>query len=705
MSSVIKIFYFILLILLFFHCTKDLGIRSKAYACHTNSECLPGCTCMATPSRPYPGICVCQDLIIDAKDLEEFEEAIPAAEDLYPVIEYDIETIEDALTKETISDGQIEEASASDQTDTEDVICLPSLVCDDANPCTYDLLCSENCIHIPHEGVCSPAICNKNTFYPARFCKGGKCEDVTPIKCDDDNICTDDTCDASLGCVYVPNKNECAKGFCSQGYFYPPSICEDGICPPQAKVSCNDNNQCTEDVCIPSKGCIHTIVEKDCDDGDPCTLGDKCIEGQCIPSKTLNCDDNNPCTKDICEQETCKNEAVDNIPCDDKNMCTIGDQCKGGGCVGVDMVDCDDKDQCTDDYCYEKWGCGHSAHEYVMTEDFSKGFSSWIPFGEPVIVDVATKTSCLDSKGDKGIDGGLISINPFGSKSGFTVESSVFLDFFDQSGCYAEAMIGMCKDSTSVGICPMAIRVSMVAEGKGCISLDPNISGHAWLTVTIFTDENLMEVLPKGIILADKWLSAWHKLGFQINKDGNVQILVDGIPILNMNKKIHPSVFEGRPLVIGGQSSGWAGKAYHDDVKVFTPGCIDMPLPSCVGETFKGHLYAFCPLSTKVAWATSQKTCVNWGGNLVVINDEEEQHFLSVRLKTENAWIGYNDQMNEGEWVWVDGSANTFTNWCEGEPNNLNNEDFAIIDNTKGGCWIDCNLSSCQIKGFICERL
>jgi hypothetical protein len=37
-----------------------------------------------------------------------------------------------------------------------------------------------------------------------------------------------------------------------------------------------------------------------CDDGEGCTLGDKCVAGQCVPGTPMDCDDANVCTEDAC---------------------------------------------------------------------------------------------------------------------------------------------------------------------------------------------------------------------------------------------------------------------------------------------------------------------------------------------------------------------------------------------------------------------
>jgi len=45
--------------------------------------------------------------------------------------------------------------------------------------------------------------------------------------------------------------------------------------------ACDDANGCTDDVCDPNQGCVHTLVEGACDDGDPCTTDDACQGALC----------------------------------------------------------------------------------------------------------------------------------------------------------------------------------------------------------------------------------------------------------------------------------------------------------------------------------------------------------------------------------------------------------------------------------------
>jgi hypothetical protein len=55
----------------------------------------------------------------------------------------------------------------------------------------------------------------------------------------------------------------------------------------------------------------------------------------------------------------------------------------------------------------------------------------------------------------------------------------------------------------------------------------------------------------------------------------------------------------------------------------------------------------------------------------VTINDRQEELWLKDQFgQCEYFWIGFNDVIEEGNWKWVSGESDTYTNWWEGEPNN-----------------------------------
>jgi hypothetical protein len=114
------------------------------------------------------------------------------------------------------------------------------------------------------------------------------------------------------------------------------------------------------------------------------------------------------------------------------------------------------------------------------------------------------------------------------------------------------------------------------------------------------------------------------------------------------------------------------------------------------------HAYSYCP--GPVAFADARTTCMGFGGDLVVIDDQAEQDFLLGQPVTAGPnYIGLSDEAVEGTFVWVDGSALGFTVWNTGEPNNaLEGEDCAQLA-VPEGLWND--IACATGSAFICEAI
>jgi photosystem II stability/assembly factor-like uncharacterized protein len=126
-------------------------------------------------------------------------------------------------------------------------------------------------------------------------CTAPECQ--TPVDCDDENECTEDSCD---------------YGNC---YF--------------TALVCDDRNPCTEDTCDPADGCISTAVEDGTECGGGVCVGGECVEIECDGAE--DCDDGNDCTEYICNNGVCQYP-----PVEDGTACANGaGACQAGSCVGV----------------------------------------------------------------------------------------------------------------------------------------------------------------------------------------------------------------------------------------------------------------------------------------------------------------------------------------------------------------------------------
>ena len=152
--------------------------------------------------------------------------------------------------------------------------------------------------------------------------------------CDDELECTQDVCDGNGSCKHV-----LAGTFCLIA----------GSC--QAQGDASPDDPCS--FCEPGEDAT-AWTPKDgvaCDDGDPCSVGDQCVDSQCVAGdEELDCDDGSDCTKDKCVPGSGCSYKNEEGPCNDGDPCTLQDTCTEGACLGFPL-DCEDLDPCTTDLC------------------------------------------------------------------------------------------------------------------------------------------------------------------------------------------------------------------------------------------------------------------------------------------------------------------------------------------------------------------
>jgi hypothetical protein len=232
--------------------------------------------------------------------------------------------------------------------------------CDDGNACTDDS-CNPTagCVFTPNMAVCNDG----NACTTGDTCTGGVCGGAART-CDDGNGCTDDSCDAATGCVFTANTAACDDGDpCTIS-----DVCGGGVCAAGTARSCDDGSVCTNDSCDPALGCVFTPNTAACDDGDACTTGDTCGGGVCAGTTTRSCDDGNVCTADSCDAALGCVFAFNTVLCNDGNACTTGDVCGSGTCAGT-LRTCDDGNVCTDDSCDPASGSCVAANNSAACSD------------------------------------------------------------------------------------------------------------------------------------------------------------------------------------------------------------------------------------------------------------------------------------------------------------------------------------------------
>lgn len=133
---------------------------------------------------------------------------------------------------------------------------------------------------------------------------------------------------------------------------------------------------------------------------------------------------------------------------------------------------------------------------------------------------------------------------------------------------------------------------------------------------------------------------------------------------------------------------------YADDTVIVATQTCSAPQPGCdvnairAAFTAAGYnellgvqgqpcsMYFINPVSQNANLA--EQAAQQLGAHLVVFNDAAENQAVVDALNASGiiasvgaVWIGYSDEITEGNWITLDGTPMTYTNWATNEPNNL----------------------------------
>ncbi|XP_076778388.1 CD209 antigen-like protein C [Arvicanthis niloticus] len=150
-----------------------------------------------------------------------------------------------------------------------------------------------------------------------------------------------------------------------------------------------------------------------------------------------------------------------------------------------------------------------------------------------------------------------------------------------------------------------------------------------------------------------------------------------------------------------GPSSSGNEKIYKQLMQLGTG--VDSLCRPCPWEWTFFHRKCYYISKSQCNWNDSVTACQEVEAQLVIVESDEEQTFLSVITKDKgSAWLGLSDLKQEGMWQWLDGSplsASFMKYWIKGEPNNKQEEDCV---ESSGDGWND---APCTIKNYwICKK-
>ena len=240
-----------------------------------------------------------------------------------------------------------------------------------------------------------------------KVCMDGECTGGQSKDCSDGIDCTRDSCKVggflTPECVHEPDdslcpvpENPCLEAVCDPGgggcRTRPANegspcedgdlctefdICMSGVCQGISKDCSLLDGTCTEGACNPNTGlCDQQPVNEGgtCNDDQFCTVGDRCVNGECVGGGPRDCSAvADPCNDGRCDEAAnlcVKAPKTDGTVCDDGLFCTNPDACTGGVCGGPPR-DCSDGVSCTVDSCDEAGGSCVSSPDDAQCDDNS----------------------------------------------------------------------------------------------------------------------------------------------------------------------------------------------------------------------------------------------------------------------------------------------------------------------------------------------
>ena len=193
-------------------------------------------------------------------------------------------------------------------------------------------------------------------------CQAGVCFS-SEVLCDDGNICTDDKCLDNKVCE---NKPVLGVTYCNDDLACTQfELCVAGVC--QGTPTDCGATDCMPAWCDDDTGdCLSEAADNGtvCDDGNPCTENEGCLDGQCEgePKDCSELTGGSPCKKAFCDPDSegdpgqCVVELLGvGESCSDGLFCTVDEVCDAAGeCVDGKQKSCDGLfGQCSDGICVE----------------------------------------------------------------------------------------------------------------------------------------------------------------------------------------------------------------------------------------------------------------------------------------------------------------------------------------------------------------
>lgn len=123
---------------------------------------------------------------------------------------------------------------------------------------------------------------------------------------------------------------------------------------------------------------------------------------------------------------------------------------------------------------------------------------------------------------------------------------------------------------------------------------------------------------------------------------------------------------------------------YSEENRVIDDASDGIDIPAGNILVYDGHTYYAFRTGSIGSYQEAQEYCINRGGYLATIDDDEENtalyEYVLYDRGFDSAYFGLTDEGSEGSWYWVDGTPVNYTNWLSGQPDNHGgSEDYALF--------------------------
>lgn len=211
-----------------------------------------------------------------------------------------------------------------------------------------------------------------------------------------------------------------------------------------------------------------------------------------------------------------------------------------------------------------------------VTEDALLG--SFHLFGNPTPVWVEEafgREGLFDNMGASPTPGYGISKVPIGTGGPIIIESEIFLSIANPAGFCVCPGLGITakpyNPNINLEVIPLGAYFRIMYAGSDATWVPLKNRGHAWIQAGYLNTQGKINSTVDYGINADSYANAWHIMKIVITQEHRIRFYINDELIWAPSEKIQANMLRDRNLLLGFTSSGFAGKAYHNYVKIVYP--------------------------------------------------------------------------------------------------------------------------------------